>query len=88
MKNFDPAVAHAMNLAVMTGIIKALEKRKLISPWDITEHLSLIRKDENVLDQSVIAGLELAQEWVYKEFSVRADPNGASAQPSAQTDRA
>lgn len=73
MNDFDPTVAHAMNQFVLSGIIKALDQCKIISPWDITEQLSLIRNDSGEMSESTAAGLELAQEWVYKEFTKNAD---------------
>jgi hypothetical protein len=75
MKEFDQidaAVSHNMTLAVLAGIIKALESSGVVSPWTITEQLSLIRGEK--LDEARRVGLELAQEWVWKEFTQHASP--------------
>ncbi len=73
MKDFDSNVLHAMNLAVLTGIINALSKKGIISPWTISEELSLI--SEKHLNDTEIIGLNLAQEWVWKEFTENFPPN-------------
>jgi hypothetical protein len=73
MDNFDEKVTHAMNLAVLTGIIKALSKSGILSPWTISEELSLINKEH--LSKTEVEGLELAQEWVWREFTENSPPH-------------
>ena len=73
MKDFDSNVSHAMNLAVLTGIINALSKKGIVSPWRISEELSLISEDH--LNDAEITGLNLAQEWIWKEFTENFPPD-------------
>ncbi len=62
-----------MTLAVLYGLIKALENKGSVNPWTISELLSLIKKDE--LDKPAREGLELAQKWIWEEFTSKSDPN-------------
>jgi hypothetical protein len=70
---FDSAVSHSMTLAVLAGIILSLRDKGILSPWDISEKLSLIRKEE--LDETSQIGLDLAREWVWKEFTQYTPPD-------------
>lgn len=69
----DAEISHAMITAVLAGIILTL-KQHGISPWDLTETLSRFTPKS----PKEALGLELAQEWVYRQFTERTPPPEAS----------
>lgn len=69
--------AHSMNLCLIAALIKAMSISQPSFPRNVSEALSALRDGmvKQNADAAQLAGMDMAMEWLWKEFTAKAPSN-------------